>query len=248
MTNGTQNLDNAQGGQIHIGACYASGLSFLNQINCIDWVEGIKAVENESVDLVVTDPPYGMSFQSNYRTIKHKAILNDDNLDWLPKWKAELKRVCKPEAHLYIFCSWHNVDIFKKELSEVFNVKNILIWRKNNTGMGDLEGDYAPQYEMIIFCSNGQKKLNGGRDSNVLDAKRTGNDNHPTEKPVNIIRYLIEKSSKPGDLVLDTFAGSFSTAKACKEIKRNFICFEIEESYCRTAKNLLEGVNASLFS
>ena len=54
MTNGTQNLDNAQGGQIHIGACYASGLSFLNQINCIDWVEGIKAVENESVDLVVT--------------------------------------------------------------------------------------------------------------------------------------------------------------------------------------------------
>lgn len=248
MTNGTQNLDNRESGQITIGACYASGLSFLNQINCIDWVEGIKSVENESVDLVVTDPPYGMAYRSNRRAEKHKVIQNDNNLDWLSEWRTELKRVCKPEAHLYVFCSWHNVDIFKQELSKSFNVKNILIWEKNNHGSGDLLGDYAPQYEMIIFCSNGTKKLNGGRDSNILKAAKTNNDNHPTEKPVNIIRYLIEKSSKQGDLVLDTFAGSFSTAKACKEIKRNFICFEIEEYYCRTAKNLLEGVNASLFS
>jgi len=118
---------------------------------------------------------------------------------------------------------------------------------KNNTGMGDLYGDYAPKYEMIIFCSNGSKKLNGSRDSNILKAKRTTNENHPTEKPVDLISYLIEKSSQENDIVLDTFAGSFSTAKACKETKRNFICFEIEGSYCRTAKKLLEGVNASLF-
>ena len=105
MTNGTQNLDNRESGQIHIGACYASGLSFLNQINCIDWVEGIKAVENESVDLVVTDPPYGMAYRSNRRAEKHKAIKNDNNLNWLSEWRTELKRVCKPEAHLYIFCT-----------------------------------------------------------------------------------------------------------------------------------------------
>ena len=140
MTNGTQNLDNAQGGQITIGACYASGLSFLNQINCIDWVEGIKAVENESVDLVVTDPPYGMAYRSNRRAEKHKVIQNDNNLDWLSEWRIELKRVCKPEAHLYVFCSWHNVDLFKQELSKSFNVKNILIWEKNNHGSGDLLG------------------------------------------------------------------------------------------------------------
>ena len=70
---------------------------------------------------------------------------------------------------------------------------------------------------------------------------------HPTEKPVNLISYLIEKSSNKGDIVLDTFAGSFSTAQACKHTKRNFICFEIEEDYCRTAKNLLNGVSESLF-
>lgn len=227
--------------------CSVGGSAFVNQVNCIDWQDGIKQVLDNCIDLVVTDPPYGMKFQSNHRKVKHKSIQNDDNLDWLGDWCKELKRVCKPEAHLYVFCSWHNVDVFKQELGAYFQIKNILIWEKNNTGMGDLEGDYAPKYEMVIFCSNGSKKLNGGRDANILKAKRTGNENHPTEKPVNLIRYLIEKSSNKGDLVLDTFAGSFSTAQACKEIGRDFICFEIEPEYCRTAKNLLNGVSVSLF-
>ena len=220
---------------------------FLNEIVNMDWKEAIKQVPDKSIDLVVTDPPYGMKFQSNYRKVKHKSIQNDDNLDWLESWVVELKRVCKDHAHLYIFCSWHNIDLFKQIVGAYFQVKNILIWEKNNTGMGDLEGDYAPKYEMILFCSNGSKKLNGGRDANILKAKRTGNENHPTEKPVNLISYLIEKSSNKGDLVLDTFAGSFSTARDCKEIGRNFICFEIEEDYCRTAKNLLNGASVSLF-
>lgn len=220
---------------------------FLNEIVNMDWKEAIKQVSDKSIDLVVTDPPYGMKFQSNHRKVQHKSIQNDDNLDWLESWVIELKRVCKDEAHLYIFCSWHNIDLFKQIVGAYFNVKNILIWEKNNTGMGDLEGNYAPKYEMILFCSNGSKKLNGGRDANILKAKRTRNENHPTEKPVNIISYLIEKSSNENDIVLDTFAGSFSTAQACKQKNRNFICFEIEDEYCRTAKNLLNGVSVSLF-
>jgi site-specific DNA-methyltransferase (adenine-specific) len=222
-------------------------LPFLNEITNDDWSNAIKEMPDKSIDLVVTDPPYGMSFQSNHRNIKHKAIENDDNLDWLGAWVIELERVCKKDAHLYIFCSWHNIDIFKQKLGEHFNVKNILIWEKNNTGMGDLEGDYAPKYEMILFCSNGKKKLNGSRDSNILKAKKTNNENHPTEKPVNLISYLIEKSSKENDVVLDTFAGSFSTAQACKKTNRNFICFEIEKEYCITAKKLLNSVQVNLF-
>lgn len=220
---------------------------FLNEIVNMDWEEAIKQVLPNSIDLVVTDPPYGMQFQSNRRKVLHKSIQNDDNLDWIEGWVKELKRVCKDEAHIYIFCSWHNVDIFKQKVGAYFNVKNILIWEKNNHGSGDLLGDYAPKYEMIIFCSNGSKKLNGGRDSNVLKSPKTGNDNHPTEKPVNLISYLIEKSSNEGEIVLDTFAGSFSTAQACKQKKRNFICFEIEEDYCNKAKNLLNGVTETLF-
>ena len=140
-----------------------------------------------------------------------------------------------------------NIDVFKQTLGAYFNVKNILVWEKNNHGSGDLLGDYAPKYELIIFCSNGSKKLNGGRSSNVIKCAKMPTDNHPTEKPTNLLRHLIEKSTNKGDLVLDTFAGSFSTARACKEIGRDFICFEVEPEYCRNAKNLLNGVSVSLF-
>lgn len=212
-----------------------------------DWQIAIQQLANNCVDLVVTDPPYGMEFQSNFRKTKHKSIQNDDNLDWLGGWVKELKRVCKDEAHLYIFCSWHNIDKFKAEVGAYFKVKNILIWEKNNTGMGDLKGDYAPKYEMILFCSNGQKKLNGGRDSNILKACRTGNENHPTEKPINLISYLIEKSSNKGDLVLDTFGGSCGTAIASRQLERNCYCFEIETDYCKVARERLFATSLSLF-
>ena len=220
---------------------------FVNEVACVDWEDAIKQVFTNTIDLVLTDPPYGMAYRSNRRKEKHKSIQNDTDLDWLDDWCKELKRVCKDEAHLYIFCSWHNIDVFKQTLGAYFNVKNILVWEKNNHGSGDLLGDYAPKYELIIFCSNGSKKLNGGRSSNVIKCAKMTTDNHPTEKPTNLLRHLIEKSTNKGDLVLDTFAGSFSTARACKEIGRDFICFEVEPEYCKTAKNLLNGVSVSLF-
>jgi len=221
--------------------------NIINKVINADWRDKINIIDNNSIDMLLTDPPYGMNFQSNHRKQKHSAIKDDDNLDWLNDWLVEIKRVMKEDAHLYIFCSWHNIDIFKQKISKFFNVKNILIWEKNNTGMGDLYGDYAPKYEMILFCSNGVKKLNGRRDANILKATRTQNENHPTQKPVNLLEYLIEKSTNKDDLVLDTFAGSFSTAQACKKINRNFICIEIEQEYCVKAEKVLSGVTKSFF-
>lgn len=78
--------------------------AFINQITCIDWQEGIKQVLNESIDLVVTDPPYGMQFQSNFRNVKHKSIQNDDNLKWLGGWCKELKRKYANLKHTLYFC------------------------------------------------------------------------------------------------------------------------------------------------
>lgn len=219
----------------------------MQKIINIDWETGIKEVANNSVDLVLTDPPYGMSYQSNRRKEKHKSIKNDTNLDWLGEWCEELKRVTKDEAHLYVFCSWHNVEVFKHFLGQHFNVKNILIWEKNNHGSGDLKGDYAPKYEMIIFCSNGLKKLKGGRDANVIKSPKTLNTFHSTEKPVDLLAYLIEKSTDKGDLVLDTFAGSCSTAIASRQTGRICICFEIEEDYCKHGTKLLLATSERMF-
>lgn len=219
----------------------------INKVFNEDCLNGITRIDDKSIDLVLTDIPYGMDFQSNHRKQKHLKIQNDINVNWFPDWIKEIDRVSKDDAHLYIFCSHHKIDFFKSEIEKFRKVKNILIWEKNNTGMGDLFGDYAPKYEMILFCSNGDKKLNGGRDANIIKANRTQNNLHPTEKPVNLMEYFISKSSNENDLVLDTFAGSGSTLVGCKNTKRNFIGFEIEEAYIEIINKRLQSVQGSLF-
>ena len=113
----------------------------------------------------------------------------------------------------------------------IFTIKNILIWEKNNTSMGDLKGDYAPKYEMILFATKGRRLLNGGRDPNIVKFARTGNKLHPTQKPVELISYLVNKSSKENDIVYDPFMGSGTTAEAAYDSNRNYIGSEIDEIY-----------------
>ena len=134
----------------------------------------------------------------------------------------------------------------REEIEKYIKVKNILIWAKNNTGMGDLQNDYAPQYEMIIYCNPQNKPLNNGRDSNILRFNRTNNSNHPTEKPIPLISYLIDKSSKENDLVLDTFAGSCPVAIACHNLKRRFICIEKDYDYYKASVERLKDAQSQL--
>ena len=221
---------------------WQDGINKVIQGDCLDLM---KKMPDKCTDLVVTDPPYGMEFRSNYRIVKHQKIANDNNLDWLPQLSKALYRVTKDDAHGYIFCSFHNIDLFKQIfVGGGWRVKNILVWHKNNTGMGDLEGNYAPQYELILFVTKGNKKLNGGRDSNILRFNRTGNELHPTQKPVDLMSYLIEKSTKKGDLVLDTFAGSCPVAIACHNLNRNFICIEKDYDYWKASVERLKNAQA----
>ena len=188
-------------------------------------------MENKFIDLIVTDPPYGMKFRSNHRAERYGNIHWDDNIDWVNDFCAEANRVLKGNSHLYMFCSFHNVDIFKQALERYFTIKNILIWEKNNTSMGDLKGDYAPKYEMILFATKGRRLLNGGRDPNIVKFARTGNKLHPTQKPVELISYLVNKSSKENDIVYDPFMGSGTTAEAAYDSNRNYKGSEIDEIY-----------------
>jgi len=218
----------------------------LNKIYNMDCLEGLKKLEDNSIDLIVTDPPYGMDFQSNYRKEKHIKIENDKDLSWLPTFLNQCNRVLKDNSHFYMCSSFHNLDYFMQEVKKIFELKNILVWVKNNTSMGDLEGDYAPQYEFILFIQKGRKKLNGTRKSNVLKYSRTGNKYHPTEKPLELIRFLLRNSSSKDDVVLDPFMGSGTTAVACKELDRKFIGYELEEEHFLTSEKRLNKVNKSL--
>jgi len=211
----------------------------LNLING-DCLEEMDRLQKESLDLILTDPPYGMSFQSNYRKEKYNSIVNDNNLDWLDEFVDKAYGLLKNDRHAYFFCSWHNVDKFKQSLEKKFNVKNILIWEKNNTGMGDLKGDYAPQYEMIIYCQKGHRELNNGRHSNILKFNKTKNEYHPTEKPVNMLEFLIKKSTNKNESVGDFFSGSGSTLIASINTERNCIGIELDNGYYNISKKRVD--------
>ena len=205
-----------------------------------DCLELMKDISDGSVDLVLTDPPYGMAFQSNYRKEKYNEIQNDKSLEWLERYISECCRVLKNNSAIYCFCSWHNVDVFKQAIEKKFKIKNILIWEKNNTSMGDLKASYAPKYEMIIFAHKGRKLLNGFRYADIIKANRTGNKLHPTEKPVDLLELFIKNSSDENAVVFDGFMGSGSTGVACVNTNRHFIGIELDEGYFNIAKKRIE--------
>lgn len=208
-------------------------------IYCGDFKEVLPTIPDGSVDLVLTDPPYGMGFVSNYRNLKYNPIKNDDGLWWLSFFMEECYRVMKDNTAGYIFCSHHHIDRFVSEVKKVFNYKGLLIWNKNNTSMGDLTANFASRTEFVIFFQKGRRLINGRRDDNVLNFKKTGNNLHPTEKPVDMLEYLISKFSNAGDVVLDPFMGSGSTGVACMNTNREFIGCEIDEGYFSVAEKRL---------
>ena len=195
-------------------------------------MEILKDMPDNSVDLVITDPPYGMSFQSNHRKEKHLKIEGDDELpiEAIKNCIRIARKAC------YIFCRWDNI----KDMPQP---KSVIAWVKNNWSMGDLEHEHGRQWEAICFYPKEQHEFIK-RIPDVIHCERTGNNLHPTEKPVKLIRILI-KANK-GKVILDPFMGSGTTAMACKQLSRDYIGIEIEEKYIEIANKRLSQEN--LFS
>lgn len=200
-----------------------------------DCLQRMKEMPSGSVDMILTDPPYGMKFRSNHRHERHREIANDSGLGWLPAFMKESYRVAADNTGHYFFSSWHNIDVFKQAAQSHFKIKNILVWEKNNTSMGDLAGDFAPKVEFILFCHKGRARIRGKRDPNIFKFSRTANELHPTQKPVDLCAHLIEKFSDQNQTVFDPFMGSGSTGVAAILKKRRFIGVELDHTYFGTS-------------
>ena len=215
-----------------------------------DCLERMKDIPDGSVDMVLTDPPYGMDYQSNRRTATEKfnKIAQDEGLGWLDDFCIQMYRVMKPNTAAYVFCSWHNVDVFKQALQKNFKVKNLLVWVKNNHGSGDLKGAYAPKHEFIFFIHKGRCLLRDGRRPDILEyAKVSGAKMvHPTEKPIDLLERLIFDASDVGAQILDPFMGSGTTGVACANTGRRFIGIELDEGYFNIAKDRINAVHEAL--
>jgi ParB/RepB/Spo0J family partition protein len=222
----------------------------LNQWLFGNWREHLASIKDGSIAVLLTDPPYGMGYQSNYRLDtrkdrKHDKIENDGEGEG-PVEMAECVAAFVPklaaDAHVFVFTNWRNEEAMRNAIADAgLTVKSSIVWVKNNTGMGDLTGSFAPKHERIIHAVKGSPIL-FEREADVLEFDRVSTDRHPTEKPVDLLSRLIEITSVAGQRVADPFGGVGSTCEAALSLGRNYWGCELKEDYYEQGKARLDGL------
>jgi site-specific DNA-methyltransferase (adenine-specific) len=211
-----------------------------------DALEWLAMIGDASVDLIVTDPPYS-SLE------RHRAVGTTTRLrSWFPVVSNEYIealmiaawRVLRPNSHLYLMCDqatafWlvpRSVDEVGVRTGERWTFWKAIVWDKVRRGTGY---HYAASHEFILFFEKGQRQLNSRKHKDVLSVPRIGGE-YPTEKPVELLRTLIENSTNPGDVVIDPFCGSGATGVAAVQCGRRFFGCDIEERAVDITRRRLE--------
>ena len=247
----------------------------LNKIYNEDCLEGMKRIEDNSVDLIVTDPPYGIEYRT-FRT-NSRIIKNDDNLSWIDEFAHQSSRVLKDSNHIYCFVDAEtSADFILAFRKHGFKVRNLLTIPRGVKGNG---GDriFQQQFEFCIFATLGSKGV--GRKFNQTEILKPSAtylkdkrykpkewlyrlpDNwhwtkasvhnakdklHPTQKNVNCIEDMLALSSSASEVVLDPFMGSGTTAIACINTNRSYIGFELDEEYYNASLDRIEEHKKSI--
>lgn len=202
----------------------------LAQVDAVDWLRALPA---ESVDLVITDPPYE-SLE------KHRAVGTTTRLKqskassnaWFkifpntrfPELFAEVFRVLSWDRHFYLFCDAETMFVAKPIAERMgFKFWKPLVWDKRKIGMGY---HYRARYEFILFFEKGKRRLNDLSQADIIEVPRVWK-GYPTEKPAEVAKVLVDQSSQPGELVVDPFMGSGSTGVAALGAGRRFLGTDI---------------------
>lgn len=182
----------------------------------------------ERIDSVVTDPPYGMSYQSGYRKLRHDPIEGDGDAELL-KYAFGI-----PASHSrYVFCRWTDIPYADQP-------RSVIVWEKNCCGMGDLEHEHGRTTEVALFWPGESHKWPYKRPWDVVRHARVPSDIHPTAKPVSLMEEFV---SWTAGVVVDPFMGSGTTGVACANLRREFIGIETNQKYFDIACQRIDAVN-----
>lgn len=198
--------------------------------NC---VELLASEQVGPIKLLLTDPPYGIAFQSPFRTVTRMAdVIQGDQpeeaMGLLAAAIAAAMPQLGPEAHVLVFSSWQREPEVRAVLTAAgLRIKGSLVWVKEHHTIGDLSGSFAPRHERIVHAVRGTPRVTP-RIPDVLEVTRTRDSTHPNEKPVELLRRLIRSTTNEGDTVVDLFAGQGSTLVAALRERREFWGAEIE--------------------
>ena len=225
----------------------------INQIYNGDCLELMKSIPDESIDLIVTDPPYKVTARGNagnsggmlQKDINKKGMVFEHNNCDIEQYLPEFYRVLKDGSHCYIMCNHTNITHFLNVIdSSSFHFVKCLIWDKGNKIMGTM---YMNCFEYILFLWKGfAKKINncGTPDlltfPNIKDKNADGSNIHDSQKPIGLMQTLIQNSSNVGDIVLEPFAGSGTTCIAALRENRKYIGIELDPHYYEVAKKRIE--------
>ncbi|MBZ4402432.1 DNA methyltransferase [Myxococcus sp. AS-1-15] len=201
---------------------------------------------SHSVDLLLTDPPYGMAWASKSKGAA--PIRADGARQGMRVFRQALtaaSSVLAEDSHAFVFCHWASWPDFHDAMAPHMGMKGALIWWKNRGGTGDCEGSFAPDYEVVLHGAGPKRRpLLGKRHGAVLPSfppvapkRRT----HPTEKPIELMVFLVARGCPEDGLVLDPFAGSGATLLAAQQLGRRAVGVELEERYCEAAAQRLEA-------
>ena len=230
-------------------------------LKCIDAIQGMKGLQDESVDLIVTDPPYNLS--KDYG--KTNDNLSFDNyIQFSIDWLTEAKRVLKPTGTIYVFMGMQFISYIYKILDKDLGLKfNSWITWFYTQGIGKTKGFSSRHDDILMFTKTKNHIFNldlirvpqkyyrsvnnmrGANPGNVWEFSHvhfcSGNrQNHPTQKPEGLVERMVLASSNEGDIVLDPFVGSGTTARVCQQLNRNFIGFDNNQEYIQMSKDRLE--------
>lgn len=219
----------------------------------------LKTLPDKSIDLILTDPPYNLS-QYSIGNLKfaNRADLNNDIAHWdkqslnIPFLKKEFKRILKPGGNIFIFSAYNLVGEYHRLFDSEFDTFQIMVWHKTNPPPKLRKTSFLNSCEFICCMWNkghtwnfkSQREMHNFFESPIcMGRERLG---HPTQKPVKVLKHIIEIASHVGDIILDPFMGVGSVGSASLELSRYFIGFEIEKNYYNKAYQRLKDSNLSL--
>lgn len=208
----------------------------MSQVFKMDAVEWLHTLEDSSIDLFITDPPYE-SLEKHRKVgtttrLKNSKASSNQWFNIFPNTRfeelfTEIYRVLKKGSHFYLFCDQETMFVAKPIAEQVgFKFWKPIVWDKCAIGMGY---HYRARYEFILFFEKGKRKLNDLSIPDVLECKRVWR-GYPTEKPTELLEILIKQSSLEGEIVADSFFGSGSTLIAANNLSRNYLGCDISES------------------
>lgn len=204
---------------------------------------GGMGIGSAGADLLLTDPPYGISYESGFRREGDpmgKPVANDSDLGVVEQVLRLAYARLAEDRHWYVFASPQNLLPMLEVLQRVgMETRQILCWDKGDFGgPGDLECGYIQGWEAILYGMKGRRPFFGKRPRSPIRVDWTARLDpvHPCVKPRELLSRLIEPSTKDGEVILDPFAGSGSTLLAARNMGRMSVGIELDPEHCETAR------------